>query len=195
MSEDGFANADAARAAAAGLRTARQHARGKIAQERRDMADMVEAARGTSSTEGGAPRLGLRQAEVQRIELMPELELRRASVIRRQAELLVKLVDQRIELQRVSQFSFGTGVVGKVLRNLFKFIERAWPAAMKQRGHGDLKGAQERDLFLELAELIFLHSFVSVRVHGFALPEIPFEDMAERIDVESAMHRLSEGVK
>lgn len=195
MSQDGFANADAARAAAAGLRATRQRVRGEVSQERRDMADMVGEARDTSSTEGGAPRRGLRQTEVQRIELMPELELRRASVIRRQAELLVELVDQRIELQRVSQFSFGTGMVGKVLRNLFEFIERAWPAAMKQCGHGDLKSAQKRDLILELAELIFLHSFVNVRVHSFALPEIPFEDMAERIDVESVMHRLSEGVK
>lgn len=136
-----------------------------------------------------------RSNKVRRAELTPEYERRRGLVIRRQAEILIELIDQRIELQRVVQRSFSARLFGKASGYLRDFVKRVRPAAAQHLQHRDLKIAQEPDLALKLAEAVFLHSFVDLSVHGFGFHQIAFEEMEDRIPNPAAGHRLSGGTK
>lgn len=77
-----------------------------------------------------------------------------ASIVRRQAEALVDLVDQRIEDAFIAS---RVGLVAKALKNIAGFFKGAGKAAPKQGHHRNREMALRRYLALQKAAAIFEH--------------------------------------
>lgn len=79
----------------------------------------------------------------------------RTSIVRRQAEALIQLIDQRIERQFLIREARGLGRIAHNIRNLFHFVHHTRPAAMQKPHHGDLELLCDESFDLNLAAAIF----------------------------------------
>lgn len=123
--------------------------------------------------------------------LQKEREDAIASVIGRQAEALVNLIDQRVEDALLFERVVRPRLIDKALHHLPEFIKRRWPALFQKDQHRELQIAQRRDLTLDLAAAIFQqpHAILDGHFQG------QFSNHSDDHDANPAapgVHRLSD---
>lgn len=134
----------------------------------------------------------LKSMERYRLKARLLREQDRSLVVRRQAELLIELLDQTVDHRRLSVFAFlrmKAAHHAKFVRNL---LFKSGNKALDSDGHGDLEASKRSDARLELAERLFeIGSFISAG-HVRSLSEVADEIATERM---TDGHSLSGGAK
>lgn len=102
----------------------------------------------------------------------------RASIVRRQAEILIELVDQRIRSQRIVHQALGA----RLGRNLLGFINHCLGKVGKAPIHGphegELEGVRHLEVAMELAQAVFEHPEAVFAAHrnGSSNPVVAASD-------------------
>lgn len=110
------------------------------------------------------------------------------SIIRRQAELLLELMDQRIGRERIVPKVFGSRRIAQLLDHIRHCITKVGKASRQDMHDRDLEVAGHLQLELELAQMIFMHpqTVFQAHVHGDSPTAV---DVSNRIDRAIFAHR------
>lgn len=126
----------------------------------------------------------------QAIELdREENEELHASIVRRQAEILLQLIDQRIRRERLLHQPFGFRLVSQFRDFAEKILGKSRKLGLHDPHEGDLESVRHLDVDQQLAELIFKHPNAALRAHFRRTSHS--SSVADASSAADTTHRLS----